>query len=230
MGIGKRDKYLAHCLLIINENCLMKKLLLFVLLLPLWGYAQQHGERLSFSKTIELKGTAPKQEYKTVFAYAMKNANAFYKTNKEAKEHGLMLKRSNLKGYDKKVLLGFCKGDREKYIIETCGLCVYGSDAGCIKVLAVTYDVTVYCMRDKAEIKATNFRYYHFNDSRQAEAKSIISGQKSIADSGTYEELINDEVCLEEQKAISDFVTAAAMETIDHIAERLSVNSNEVNW
>jgi len=230
MGIGKRDKYLAHCLLIINENCLMKKLLLFVLLLPLWGYAQQHGERLSFSKTIELKGTAPKQEYKTVFAYAMKNANAFYKTNKEAKEHGPMLKRSNLKGYEKKVLLGFCNGDRRKYIIDACGLCVYGSDAGCIKVLAVTYDVTVYCMRDKAEIKATNFRYYHFNDSRQVEAKSIISGQKSIADSGTYEELINDEVCLEEQKAISDFVTAAAMETIDHIAERLSVNSNEANW
>ncbi|MBS1690590.1 MAG: hypothetical protein JSS96_17805, partial [Bacteroidetes bacterium] len=63
-----------------------------------------------------------------------------------------------------------------------------------------------------------------------AEAIPIVNGQKSIADSGYYEDLVNDEVCPEEQKAISDFVAAAAMETMDRIAKRLSVNSNEANW
>lgn len=208
----------------------MKRLILCVMLLPLWGYAQQHTERLSFSKTVELKGTTAKQEYKTVAAFAIKNSNTFYKANKEVKQHGPMLKRNNLKGYDKRVLLGFCKGDKKRYIIDASGLCVYGSDEGCIKVLAVTYDVTAYCMQDKAEIKATNFRYYHFKDSRSAEVMPIVNGQKSMADSGDYEELMDNEVCPDEQKAISDFVATAAMETIGHIAEWLSVNSNEANW
>lgn len=208
----------------------MKRLVLCALLLPLCGYAQQHTERLSFSKTVELKGTSPKQEYKTISAFAIKNANTFYKANKEVREHGPMLKRNDLKGYEKKVLLGFCKGDKRKYTIDANGLCVYGTDKDCIKVLAVTYDVTAYCMQDKAEIKATNFRYYHFKDSRSPQAIPIVNGQKSMADSGYYEDLINNEVCPEEQKAISDFVATAAMETIDHIAKRLSVNSNEANW
>ncbi|MBS1690229.1 MAG: hypothetical protein JSS96_15980, partial [Bacteroidetes bacterium] len=136
----------------------MKSLILLILLLPLCGLAQEHIVQTSFSKTIELKGAAPKQEYKTITAFAIKNSNTFYKANKEVREHGPMLKRNDLKGYEKKVLLGFCKGDKKRYIIDASGLCVYGTDKDCIKVLAVTYDVTAYCMQDKAEIKATNFR------------------------------------------------------------------------